>query len=433
MNNDLKKACALSTLFLLTTAFAQQNYTVLDANRYHDIVKNSRLQISQLLTELQPYCNQTPNKQIEIITQHLKNIPYIYSGAMGEGDWQPTSDLYRPDAIHVKQDPLYRLDRLDCQTFVQVVMALYHAKTLNQFDHSILKIAYGADENASNDSVHYYNRNNFVDGDWNPNNEKNGWLADVTSKGALAPYSKKVTATITRQNWFSFQQKELADHVRVLAAKNGPAMTHRFTTLYSALHYPRVHSENIVMSYLPKESIALKQSDGSYLPNQMLLNKIPTPAVVEIIRDPKKWVIGHKNIKAIIGTELTVSHLGLIYRKTFHRGDLIYHKIMCSQASQQQKMCSVVPITCEKNQCKEIMFVHATDAYPDGYYWYRQQGSANGNYTCSAKKPPSGVAYTLCNRVMRLPLFNYLTDYQYGSYPYMTSPSIVGIHVESLL
>ena len=82
-----------------------------------------------------------------------------------------------------------------------------------------------------------------------------------------------------------------------------------------------------------------------------------------------------------------------------------------------------------KDQCNELMFSHATDARPNGYYWYKQ---ADGNYTCSSKLPAKNISYTQCNRVEQQPLFDYLTDYQYGSYWYMNNPSIIGIHIEQL-
>jgi len=75
------------------------------------------------------------------------------------------------------------------------------------------------------------------------------------------------------------------------------------------------------------------------------------------------------------------------------------------------------------------MLVHATDAYPYGYYWYKK---INGDYTCSSKPSTHSIKTTFCNRVERLPLVNYLTDYQYGFYSYMLDPSLIGIHIERL-
>lgn len=56
----------------------------------------------------------------------------------------------------------------------------------------------------------------------------------------------------------------------------------------------------------------------------------------------------------------------------------------------------------------------------------------DNRYTCSSTPPANNVGYTQCNRVEEEPLFDYLTEYQYGSYWYMNSPSIIGVHIERL-
>lgn len=405
------------------------DYTVLDATQYRENVNDARIKVQMLLNTLQTYQYQDANARIAFIAQQLSDIPYIFSGAMGEGDWQPTASIYQPGAVHIKQDPVYRFDGLNCQTFVQVAMGLLYSKDLNEFDQNYIKISYGAAGNPLNETIHYFNRNNFVDGDWNPVNQRNGWLRDVTSQSSLATYAETTSAIITRQNWFLFQQKDLSANVRVLADADGSSMAKRFMTTYSVLQYPHFDAENVSIAYIPKEKIALQQSDGSYQPNQSLIDKIPTPAVMEIVRDVKKWFIGGKNIKDIIGSELSISHMGLLYRQSFQYGDLIYRKTTCSYDVQHQKICTVTPVICQKNQCNELMFAHATDARPNGYYWYKQ---ADGNYTCSAQLPAKNITYTQCNRVEQQPLFAYLTEYQYGSYWYMNNPAILGVHIEQL-
>jgi hypothetical protein len=399
------------------------DYTVIeDAAKYPQIVRDARSRMQSLMTELHTGSFQSTNEQIAFISQQLAGVPYKGVGAMGEGDWQPKSTVYQSGAVHVKQDPVYRIDGLDCQTFVQMAMALLYSTNLDEFDKNILKISYGAAGNPSGETVHYYNRNNFVDGDWNPINQRNGFLTDVTPKDAT------ISVEITRQNWFLFQQKNLASTVRVLADADGAAMANRFMQTYGALNYPHFDTEHISMAYIPKEKIALKQTNGHYQPNQILLDSIPTPAVVEIVRDPKKWTIGGKNIKDVIGSELSISHMGLLYRHRFNFGDVIYQKITCSKDAQDQKVCSVKPVVCEQAQCNELMFVHATDARPNNYFWYQTKEG----FTCTSKEPPSGVTSTKCNRIDQEPLFNYLTEYQYDAYPYMDSPSLVGVHIEKL-
>lgn len=410
-------------------ASTQGNYTVLNASHYRDTVEATRTKISRLLTELRPTRHQSRNEQVKQIASQLADIPYLHQEGMGEGDWQPASTVYVPDATHVSQNPVYRLDGLDCQTFVQVAMAMLYSRNLDSFDQNLLKIAYGAAGNPNGEIVRYFNRNNFVDGDLNPVNHQTGLLKDVTADGDLAQYADTTTANITRQRWFRYQQHNLAQHVRVLSPADGPLMTKRFTSVYSSLPYPKFDSERVTTTYLPKQALAIRQSDGHYEPNQSLLDAIPTPAVAEIVRNAKRWAVDGVKVKDMIGTETSISHFGLLYRQRFNQGELIYRRISCHDPRMGRKNCEVIPITCQRAHCDELMFAHATDSHPDGYYWYQRE---NGQYACSAYPPRGNTAYSRCNRVERLPLFSYLTDFQFGSYWYMSTPSILGVHIEKL-
>lgn len=403
-------------------------YTLLDAEKYKKTVESSRQKIKYLLQSLSSKRNQHDDQQITFIVQKLLDIPYAQENGMGEGDWQPSSTVYKPGAVHLNQNPVYRLDNVNCQTFVQIVMALLYSYNLVQFDKNYLKISYGAAGNPAQEIVRYYNRNNFVDADFNPVNQRNGLLTDATSSGMLAPYSKTIHATITRQKWFLNQQKNLADNVLVLHHAIGPRMVQRFTTIYSKLDFPHFNSEEITMSYIPKEWLAIKQTDGGFKPNQTLLKKIPTPAIVEMVRDVKKWNLFGIKIKDLIGSELTISHMGLLYKQTFKYNELIYYKTTCTNENTSYKTCNAAPVTCQKSYCNELMFAHATNALPMNYFWYQK---SNGDYVCSPRLP-AGTTYTRCNRVVALPFYDYLTDYQLGYYQNMDMPSLIGIHIEKL-
>jgi len=402
------------------------HYTVLDDHHYHETVTNSRAKVTHILSVLNRKPATDANAKLALIASQLIDIPYLHQNGMGEGDWQPKSMVYLPNAIHLKQHPVYRLDGLNCQTLVQVAMAFYLSNRLSSFDQHYLKIAYGAAHNPLGEIVHYYNRNHFIDADFNPVNQKHGWLSDVTT---ASPYARKIHANVTRQQWFLRQRYHLTDNIQVLKDSSGPLMLNRFKTIYTALPFPHFDHEDITISYLPKEILALRQEDDTFKPNQPLLNKIPTPAIVEIIRDPEIWNDYGIKIKNILGTEETVSHLGLLYRQTFKRGALIYQKIACNVDNTRKKNCEVTPIFCQKKICKELMFTHATNAYPKKYYWYL---SSEGKYVCSSHLPESGTAYTSCNRVVSLPFYDYLTDYQLGYYWNMDVTSILGVHVEKL-
>jgi hypothetical protein len=416
------------SLKLIEVPTSTNRYTLLNAEEYQQTVATSRHQIQQLIQALSDHHQQSLNNQVAFIVDQFLDVPYSAYGATGEGDWQPGSLTYKAGAVHVQQDPLYHLDSLDCQTFVEVAMALLHANSIDDFDRNFVQIGYGAAGNPQNEYVHYYNRNNFVDGDFNKMNQQHDLLSDVTSH-ELAEFAKTQIATITRQNWFTQQKLKLAENIRVLHDQDGLPMANRFTTVYANLNFPNFKAEKIAITYLPKSAIAIAQADGSYQANQELLNKIPTPAVIEVIRDPAQWMIGTKLIKDAIGSELTVSHMGLLYKQTFSEGEVIYQDIKCHMQD-GSKVCEVSPVHCQQQTCTEVMMAHASDRYPNNYYWYPQ---ANGNYVCSAQAPAAGQPKEYCNRVEAIPLFNYLTAYQYGNFTYMNNPSIVGVHIEKLL
>lgn len=403
------------------------NYTVLDINQYQQLVTQSRHKVEALLTRVKPKRRQNLNDQVAWITGQFTDIPYLYHGATGEGDWQPKATSYEPGANHISQYPVYRTDGFDCQTFVQMCMALLSSNNLREFDQHIIKINYGAAGNPNGEIVHLFNRNHFVDGDFNPVNRRNGWLVDVTSHGELAQYAQTTFANLTRQKWFLHQFPQ-HNKVSVMDKQNVEAMLEHFSRDYTQLSYPRFKYEKVSISYLPKNLLALKQKNGEYQPNRRILDKLPTPAIAEIVYDTKKWMIEGQHVKDKIGTELNVAHFGLLYRQSFKYGELIYHDISCAFVG-NTKLCDVRPVKCTKQICDELMFAHATDAYPKGYHWFKTD---KGNYVCQKQLPPKVTHYTNCNRVERLPLFNYLTDYQYGSHWYMNYTAVLGVHVEKL-
>ncbi len=286
----------------------------------------------------------------------------------------------------------------DCQTLVQTIMARRLAKEPTEVEKYYLAVSYNHYLLPKN-PWHYLNRHHFIDADFNKANQQKGFIQDVTITGELSQYAKITSSILDKQQWLKRQ----------------------------FLHI-NVRPSAVSISYLPKTSLALLNANGSYTPHIELLNMIPTPAIVELVYDTNKWFVGRKNIKEVIGTELNVGHIGIVYRERFKKHTIIYHKITCD-AKNQQTYCRVKPITCNKPWCEELMLVHATSAYPNHFAWYRNN---KGNYECSAIKPKNGH-YTMCNRVEKKPLFAYLTDYQFGSYWYMEWPAILGIHVEKLL
>ncbi len=402
------------------------------------IYKFNRNQSNKNYTVIRPYCYVYWDKDIYSITKYLQqkkfnsitkkikylatrflDRPYAISGnTEGESNWPVTA---MGETAHVKQDPIYRTDEFDCQTLVQTILALLHSTNLTTFQKTIIKVEYGG--GGAGNAIHYYNRNNFTSADFNKINESHGFLQDISPK-----YLPVVHAVIDKDNWFKMQAKKLQIGVRVLHNKEGSAMSKRFANYASLYPFPK---KNVSLSYYPKKYLVKCNTNLSYCrPNKRIINKLPTPAIIEITRDTHKWKVGGKLIADVIGTQLNVSHMGILYNETFHHGAVIYQKITC-HIKGKRKICFVKPVICKKKQgCFEKMYLAATDAYPNNYYYY---ADTNGHYQCSAREPKHVTQPVYCNRVLAMPIGAYLASYEYGAYHYMKNPSIVGIHLEKIL
>ncbi len=321
--------------------FTPKNYTVISEYNYQRVVQQSEKDIEHLIALLNPYENKPDylNQLVALSAKYFSDRPYQITGVQGEGDWCPEYPT-RHGCPHIKQDPIYRTDIFVCSTLVQVVLALLQAHNIQEFNQNILSINYGAAHEPPS-SIHYYNRNNFISADFNPVNQRNGLLVDVTKQGIFSTYAKQTSAVIDRQKWFAkqMQPESIKSTIRVLLAKNGVNMAERAERNYPApLHH--FSPETITISYIPKEvfvkKIAFSGNPVTYRVNENMVNQLPTPSVVEIVRDVRKWNIGGKNIAEVIGSGINVSHLGLLYRQYFKMNEVIYQNIYCTMVNKKR-------------------------------------------------------------------------------------------------
>ena len=403
------------------TTTKPQPFTVISPKHYISTMQQADRDVSHLIAITQPQADLNSKLLALAHDPSIVDKPYITVGAEGEGDWYARSPEPATD-IHIQQDPVFRTDAHNCQTLANLVLGVLHSDSLDVFRrHTIRQIEYGAADLPS-DAIRYFNRNNFTSASFNPINQKNGFLQDVT------PNAKTIQTTIDIANWLAKQTQAgiRKNHIRVLHADAGLKMQARFNTHYAS-DYPVLQAHAVSLTYLPKNLLAHKVDD-KYIANTETIQQLPTPALVEIVRDDKNWKIGGKSMQELIGSGLLISHMGFIYRQTFHKSDIIYQKIACHKKD-GKKICAVQPVKCHKNQCDNIMLLMATNAYPNHYYWYRQ----NGNYHCSAVLPQNIHDYTSCNRVLNMPLAAYITQQQYGQHLFMDTPSIIGLHIEKIL
>ncbi|MNJ92691.1 hypothetical protein D3C87_103650 [compost metagenome] len=197
--------------------------------------------------------------------------PYL-GGALGEGPFG-RYDL----------DPLYRFDVFDCTTFVETVMALTQAKSPKQFTAVINDIRY------ENGVVDLFKRNHFTSVDWNPNNEKRGFVKDVTAEVARHRTSYMRTL-IAKDNWYI----KLAP--TMLAGVNGTPNIRMNEIRHTG---GRLGQSTVDLPYVDAKVIVEDPS---------ILDHIPSGSVINMVR--KNW-----NVKAALGTDLDVSHQGVAIRK----------------------------------------------------------------------------------------------------------------------
>lgn len=406
-------------------------YTLIAKPVYVKRVKQSQQDIIKA-EQVLPKHRQTA-QQVSIFLQqaahYFANRPYGKPFDQGEGDWC-SSTVTEQHCVHINQEPLFRTDRLVCNSYVQLLLALLHSTNLQQFQHSWIKTSYGTAHFTGAD-IHYYNRNNFMSVDFNPVNRRRGWIEDVTLQQGLSQAVLWQRTVVDRGAWFAAQQtlRQRHNYIRLLDAIDAPTMTALFSGHYPQpfFHFLPVQAR---IDYLKKSALVFKDHQAFKI-NYKNMKQLYTPSLVEWVRDDRIWQENSRLVKNQIHSGILVSHVGVLFRQHFSLGQLIYQQIDC-QSQSGVKRCQVLPHYChQSNGCNKLMLSQATQAYPDHYYFY---ADSQGQYHCQARKPTQFIgSLTRCNRVETLPLSAYLLRKQNGHYLYLDNPSLLGIHLEKIL
>src|SRR3989442_5725200 len=118
--------------------------------------------------------------RIDALSRLFLGVPYT-DLPLGDGDSGP------------EPGPLFRTDGVDCQTYVETVLAMANASSLVQAKAILTDIRY-ADGKPS-----FQSRNHFTEAQWLPTNSRKGYLADaVPSLDKLAPTE---TLVLDKSQW----------------------------------------------------------------------------------------------------------------------------------------------------------------------------------------------------------------------------------------
>ncbi|QDE84828.1 MULTISPECIES: N-acetylmuramoyl-L-alanine amidase-like domain-containing protein [Myxococcus] len=121
------------------------------------------------------------------MSERFINTPYVLS-PLGEGQG-------------VDPDPTFRLDAVDCLTFVEQSMALSLAGSEDEVAPLLERIRYAS-------APTYEDRNHLMEAQWLPNNIRKGFLSDVTRRYA-GDDAVTVTKSLTKVTWQSRSSQAL--------------------------------------------------------------------------------------------------------------------------------------------------------------------------------------------------------------------------------
>ena len=243
----------------------------------------SNHQIIQNLLSAAALCD-TSMQRLELLSASFLGCPYEL-GALGEGE-----------EGRFDQRPLYRFDAFDCVTYVNTVLALFYAHDGASFLHTLIRLNY------RNQSIAYENRYHFFRADWNVANQNNGYVEDCTLKIKDAmgqSLAQTVHKMIDRPGWLL---KRTVSDLFLTDSLSGQVKEQRLKELHAMAHTLKI--EAVSLDYLP---IVTLLADGEHIAPTLAV-QFPELAIIEIVRPD--W-----DIKALIGTDLLVSHVGFLLKR----------------------------------------------------------------------------------------------------------------------
>jgi len=214
--------------------------------------------------------NYPVQRRIAIQSAELLNAPYS-EGALGEG----VNGRY-------DQNPLYRFDYFDCETYVDTVVALALAKNLSDFKNKINQIRYRQGH------VGFTQRNHFPSADWIPSNKINGYIRELSYLIA----GKKTRMSRTQINLRNWYRNLTTDRIQIPYLSSQEKETRLF--LLKKEGEALSGSKNISISYIPVFDL---------LQNPGLRQRIPNGSLI--------FFVGHDSyLSSRIGTPMNVLHMG---------------------------------------------------------------------------------------------------------------------------
>jgi len=239
-------------------------------------------------------------ERLDMISESFLGTPYLL-GALGEG---PKGRF--------DQSPLYRTDGFDCETFVDTVLAVAFGHDLASFQQNINHIRY------RQGNVDFLTRNHFMSLDWDGNNQKQGYIKDITQtfrNKNNKPVALMAVALIDKPSWY---QHFSINNIKLNKATEAERATRLKELQSEGSRLPKTEAR---IAYIPFTALFDKNNE----PDTRLFAQIPDASIIEIVRP--NW-----DLEKQIGTHLNVSHLGFAFWKgetlIFRQASSLEHKVI---------------------------------------------------------------------------------------------------------
>lgn len=227
--------------------------------------------------------NLTMEQRLDFISQYFLSLPYE-NNPLGEGTPNDFDD-----------NPRYRTDAFDCETYVDTVLALALATNAQGFKHCIDNIRY------KDGNVSFIARNHFASLDWIPNNQHQGFIHDITKtiiNQNKQPIALEAKALIDKPNWY---KKLPITRIRQNSASSEEDQLKRLEQLKN-IGIKSTQAEVATIPYLPLSSLFNNAKE----PDDFIFRQIPHGAIISLVRP--NW-----DLTQSIGTHLNISHLGFAF------------------------------------------------------------------------------------------------------------------------
>jgi len=223
--------------------------------------------------------------RVERISSLFVGVPYGQY-PLGEGGEGP-----EPQAR-------WRVDQVDCQTFVETVLAMSNARSLDSAKDVLDDIRYAQ----TPAKVSFATRNHFTEAQWLPSNEKKGYLREVTTR--VDPRAAKTTLVLHRDEWSkvpaltrlaeawipdgSFELRYLPlDEARKLSSRIGRGTILLVVRAPDPQYVVRVSHMGLVVKGGGGKMVVRHASFGKE--HQVI--DVPLPEFLDHLREFKKWPV----------------------------------------------------------------------------------------------------------------------------------------------